>query len=278
MNTLSRAVIAVVLAGLVGMAAWWWWRGAAPVPAPVVEAPPVPVAQVASAPPAPPAASAPGIQHPIELAAETEAPGQSADFPSALSQLFGRKSVLKLFQVDGFAGRVAATVDNLGRARAPARMWPLNPVDGRFTVGHQAGGDVVSADNGLRYTPYVLLLETVDLRQVVAFYTRFYPSFQQAYEELGYPGRYFNDRLVEVIDQLLATPNPTVPLEVRLPTINGPLQPPRPWVLYEFADPAYQRLSAGQKIMLRMGPVNERRVKVRLAELRGLVAAGGSGR
>ena len=133
---------------------------------------------------------------------------------------------------------------------------------------------MISADNGLRYTPYVLLIETVDLRQVVAAYTKLYPLFQRAYEELGFPKRYFNDRMVEVLDQLAATPDVNGPIRVRLPTINGPVQPLRPWVLYEFEDPALQSLTAGQRILLRTGPVNQRRLKSKLAELRRLLATG----
>jgi len=44
-------------------------------------------------------------------------------------------------------------------------------------------------------------------------------------------------------------------------------------VLYEFDDPQLESLTAGQKILVRMGLDNERRVKARLAELRGLIAA-----
>lgn len=152
----------------------------------------------------------------------------------------------------------------------------MNPVEGRFLTERQADAELISADNGLRYTPYVLLMETVDLHQVVGAYRRLYPLFQHAYEDLGYPNRYFNDRLVEVLDQLLATPVANGPVKVRLPTINGPTQPPRPWVLYEFEDPTLQSLSAGQKILLRIGPVNEHRLKAKLTELRGLLVAGAS--
>jgi hypothetical protein len=58
-----------------------------------------------------------------------------------------------------------------------------------------------------------------------------------------------------------------------LPTVNGPVQPQRPWLLYEFDDPQLEALTAGQKILLRMGVGNERRVKAKLVELRGLIAA-----
>jgi len=39
-------------------------------------------------------------------------------------------------------------------------------------------------------------------------------------------------------------------------------------VLYEFADPALENLSAGQKIVVRMGPENGKRVKDKLRAIR----------
>jgi hypothetical protein len=53
-----------------------------------------------------------------------------------------------------------------------------------------------------------------------------------------------------------------------LTEVRGPVAPERPWVRYEYADPTLQGASAGWKIMLRIGPVNERRLKARLAEWR----------
>ena len=51
------------------------------------------------------------------------------------------------------------------------------------------------------------------------------------------------------------------------------MKPERPWVLYEYEDPALQKLSAGQRILLRMGPDHLRRVKAKLREIRAEVAA-----
>ena len=73
---------------------------------------------------------------------------------------------------------------------------------------------------------------------------------------------------------MLATPEPASAVKVHLPAINGPSQPLRPWALYEFDDPNLQALSAGRKLQLRTGPVNERRLTAKLAELRSLLAAG----
>jgi hypothetical protein len=264
------AVAGTVALGLLGAAAFVWW----PQPAPPVATSPAPQPQ-AIAPPAPPAAaSEPAVRYPVEPEPATAASAAPPDVEALLTELFGRKVILSMFQMEEFPRRFVATVDNLGRSHAPVSLWPVNPVGGRLLVETQGGRTVVSADNSMRYTPYVLLVETVDLRQVVAVYRKIYPLLQRAYEELGYPRRYFNDRLVAVIDQLLATPDVSGPIEVTLPAINGPVRPVRPWVLYEFADPALQQLSAGQRILLRMGPVNERRMKVKLAEVRRLLVAG----
>jgi hypothetical protein len=42
--------------------------------------------------------------------------------------------------------------------------------------------------------------------------------------------------------------------------------------MYEFADPDLEELSTGQKLMLRIGPENAAAVKVKLREIRRLVA------
>jgi hypothetical protein len=95
-----------------------------------------------------------------------------------------------------------------------------------------------------------------------------YPPLQRAYEELGYPRGYFNDRLLAVIDLLLATPQAPEPLRLQLTEVKGPVPSLRPWVRYQFADPALESLSAGQKILLRVGAVNQRRLRAKLQEVR----------
>jgi hypothetical protein len=275
MKTMTYGFAAMVALALAGAGAWWWWQGRVAPPAAIAPAAPEPAA-AASAPAltAPVDAGASAVRHPIDVPAAAAPQAAPLDLEAALAALFGRKAVLSMFQLQDFPRRFVATVDNLGRTHAPASVWPINPAGGRFIVERQGDAEVISADNGLRYTPDVLLLEAVDLRQAVALYARLYPQLQQAYEDIGYPNRYFNDRLVDVIDQLLATPEVSGPLKVHLPEIKGPVRPERPWVLYEFDDPALQALSSGQKTLLRMGPVNQRRIKAKLAEIRRLVTAG----
>jgi hypothetical protein len=108
-------------------------------------------------------------------------------------------------------------------------------------------------------------------------YRELYPLFQSAYEGIGFPGRHFNDRLVDVIDHLLATPEPTEPLTVQQVDVKGSVPSLRPWVRYEFSDPELEARSAGQKIFLRIGLEHQRRLKAKLAEVRRLVTQPTSG-
>jgi hypothetical protein len=271
-KTFLAAVAALVCVVVVGVVLWTRQQvPAAPPPRPepaVAEPAPEPPASAAAA-----SASDIPIQHPIE-APTTETSAAPPDVRESLIQLFGRKAVVSMFQTDEFPRRFVATVDNLTRRHAASRLWPVNPALGRFEVEARGDGTVVSADNALRYTPFVLLVETVDLDAAVGAYRQLYPQFQQAYEDLGYPRSYFNDRLVQLIDLLLATPTTDAELKVQLPPINSPIQPERPWVLYQFDDPALEALTSGQRLLLRMGPVNARRLKSKLAEVRRLIAAG----
>ena len=218
----------------------------------------------------------PAIKYPVQTPpGTTELPPleQADDFvKERITELLGAKTVKTYLQIEDFVRRVVATVDNLARSLAPPSMWPIHPTPGRFTVETGSDGSVIGARNAARYAPFVALVESVDTGRAVALYQRLYPLFQSAYEGLGYPGKYFNDRLVAVIDLLLATPEPSGPLKVELPEIQGPLKPTRPWVLYRFSDPALEGLSSGQKILLRVGRENEKRLKAKLAEIRKLIA------
>ena len=100
---------------------------------------------------------------------------------------------------------------------------------------------------------------------------KLYPLFQQAYQNLGDPQGYFNDRLLEVIDRLLTTPEPAGPIAVRLIDVKGPIASQRPWVRYEFVDPALQALPAGSRVPLRMGSDNERRLAARPVQWRSAI-------
>jgi hypothetical protein len=228
------------------------------------QVPPPDEAAAAVVPPAAPAESSePAIRHPLEA----PPPEAAASLPKldssdsllrdSLAGLLGRRAFENFVLPDRLVRRIVATVDNLPRPTAPRRMIPLNPVPGAFATTGAEGGASIDVANFERYAPYVRVLETLDANALVKVYIAGYPLFQRAYEELGYPGDYFNDRLMDAIDDLLIAPELSAPIAVL-----------RPRVLYEFADPDLETRSAGQKILIRMGPQNALRVKAKLLEIR----------
>jgi hypothetical protein len=255
-------VAGAVLVGVVGSWLWVSRREAAPPPA--VDAVSTPASDAAE--PAPPLRSATsGVLHPV---VQADKPLELADIPAALNGVLGGKAAASFLQTDNFPRRFVATVDSLARDRSPSSMWPILPTPGRFLVEDRAEGPVIAPDNAARYTPFVLLASTLDVPDAVGLYRRMYPLLQQAYRELGFGDRYLNDRVVDVIDVLLATPDAPDSPRLELVDVKGPYPSVRPWVRYQFADPQLERLAAGQKVLLRMGVVNERRLKAKLAELR----------
>jgi hypothetical protein len=281
MNDLSRSLIAgVVLLVLAGSGYLWWQERQERQERQAAELTPL-IAPNTSAVEAVTPAPAP-IHHAIEaITPPIEAPlppltDSGSEVSDALVALLGREQVLSFVDATGFAQRVVATVDNLARGHAASRLWPVHPAPGRFQFVERDGATYIADDNHDRYKAFVRFASAVDTDAAVALYVRMYPLLQKAYEELGYPGKYFNNRLIEVIDQLLATPELLKPVQLTLVEVNkGQGETARPWVRYEYADPALEARPAGQKILLRMGPGNAGPLKAKLRQFRQRVASSG---
>jgi hypothetical protein len=230
------------------------------------EAPqPAPAAPEAIAPAKPHARPEPQIQHPLPQAAEA-APLPALEMSDTLlretlAALAGKPAFEALYYPQNVVRRIVATVDNLPREKVALRLMPVRPAAGPMLLEGEGEARAIAAKNAARYRPYVALAESADSAKLVEAYVRLYPLFQQAYRELGYPDGYFNDRLVQVIDHLLAAPEMTAPVRVV-----------QRKVLYEYADSDLEARSAGHKIMMRIGPENAARLKAKLRELRALLA------
>jgi DUF3014 family protein len=251
------AVLVVALVG--GVATYYFWQENQSPSLP--SSPP----HTKTVPAVPTVSAEPAIRHPLGSTGKTELPAlQDSDMAilAALKSLFTEKSLLDLFYSDRLVLRAVATIDNLPRKTAPARMMPLKSVPGAFRTARTGVTPVIAAENSSRYRTYVRLARTIDTRRLVDIYVRFYPLFQRAYEELGYPKGYFNDRLIEAIDDLLEAP-----------LVKTPVRLTRPKVLYQFEAEDLEQRSSGQKIMIRIGSSNAIVVKAKLREIRAALVA-----
>ena len=263
----SRApVVAFAVLALVagaGAVYYFWLKNAPP---PSVAAPSAPAT---TAPPlAQPRAV---IQHPIEKTPGAET-AEAAPLPrlddsdavarSAIATILNNDALTRLLVPDGIVRHIVAAVDALPHKTIATQVLPVRSVSGPFVTTTTAQGTSIAPENAMRYSVYVGAAEAIDTRRLAGFYVRLYPLFQQAYVELGYPSGYFNDRLIGVIDHLLASPEPSPPVYLS-----------QSKVMYEFADSTLEDLSAGQKILVRSGLDNERRIKAKLREIRKALTA-----
>jgi hypothetical protein len=254
---LVGVAIAVVLAALGG---WLYWRGHnAPLPTvPVSEQPPVPA-------PAP----EDRIEHPVPVSQNASLKGPLPELgdsdkamSDALGEAAGGAAIASYLVPESIIRHIVVTVDNLPRQKVTVAKRPITPAAGTFIADGDELHATLDSRNFRRYQPMVDMLRNADMQRFAAVYLHFYPLFQKAYQDLGYPKGYFNDRLVQVIDVMLATPQ-----------ITGPVDLVRPNVMYLFADPKLESRPAGQKVLIRMGPDNAAAVKAKLMELRAIITA-----
>jgi hypothetical protein len=226
------------------------------------------VQAAATQPPAEPPAE-PAVAHPLpegqDAASKAPLPAladSDAPLSDAVAKVVGASAVKDYLLPENIISHLVVTIDNLPRQKVAVQKRPTSPVAGSFLADGDELHATLDPQNFARYQPMVAVISKTDMRQLAAVYVHYYPLFQQSYQNLGYPNGYFNDRLVQVIDNLLAAPEPA-----------GPIALVRPNVMFTFADPALESRSAGQKLLIRMGPENAAAVKAKLKELRAVITA-----
>ena len=256
-------LLLILIAALAGY--FLFTENKTPVPLPVANNepafPPTPSSPIQALPAEP---EPPQALNPIEpLSPEEPLPELSTSdepFRLALNEVTGGEGLTQELSEE-LIYHIVVTVDNLPRKYLPAKIVPLRRAEGVFVVNGKDDSLVISTGNAKRYARYVAAAMAIDSSKLVNLYRRYYPLFQNTYQELGYPQAHFNDRLVVAIDDLLSAPEPTPPVRLT-----------QPKVLFEYANPRLEERSAGQKIMIRIGPENAAVLRKKLVEIRALIA------
>jgi len=177
-----------------------------------------------------------------------------------LSQYFA-KQTLKLVVQDDMIRRFVVYVDNIGKGKIAKKHSPIIEPQNSFTV---VEGDIltIAPQSYERYTPFVELFTSMTPQQAVNFYKEYKPLFNEAYEEIGYQERDFDEAVFDAIDMVLTTP---------IVTGNVPLLSES--VVYKYAYSEWEQLPEAQKQLLRMGAKNVRKVKSALKGIKTFLEA-----
>jgi hypothetical protein len=158
---------------------------------------------------------------------------------------------------------VTAIVNISEGESARSQIEVLEPSD-PFTV-RRVGGDLVpSMRSYSRYDAVANVVSSLDTAGTVRLYRQLEPLIDEAFADLGFPGRDFDEMLVAALDHLIATPVAGDDLEL-VADVD----------VYSYADPKLEALSPAQKQLLRTGSENMGKIQAKLRELRRELDAGG---
>lgn len=144
-------------------------------------------------------------------------------------------------------------VDNLRQGLVIREKATIAGPTAPFRVLEQNGKIYIDPRSYDRYNPMVDWFVSLDTDVLVSMFERYQPLVKQALGEIGYPDQNPNEMLLEAINVLLETPSVGTVIELNDDS-----------VMYRYADPTLEALPAAQKQMLRTGPDNIRRIKLKL--------------
>lgn len=185
-----------------------------------------------------------------------------------LANLLGNEFVQQRIKPEFVIPRGVSLVNSLDGEAPAIKSRPVQTLDDEPLTAETGDDDTLlwTEANSARYEDLVVALEAVPPEEAAATYTRHYPLFQQAWDELGETEPYFNDRLIDIIDHLLAAPEVELPFEV---------------TPYEdrlhFADESLEEQTWGRKLLIRMGPDQAATIKQWLRDFRQELAASSQG-
>ena len=152
-------------------------------------------------------------------------------------------------------------VDNLAQGELTRKVSPIKGPEKLFTVSEITNKVYLNPEGFHRYDAYVDSIAKMDEQSLMATYKQMTPMLEEAFSELGYSNAKFNDRMLQAIKLLLAAPIVEDPIELSSISVN-----------YQFVDPDLEALPSAQKLLIRMGPENTRKLKVALRKLENQLA------
>ena len=255
-----------------GIIAWIAYQTQSSKPEDAATPAPKPVAQaVLQAPPPIPEAEIPQIEPPLEndeatLEGEEEKPeillpdlNESDDFirENILRLNHRQPELANWLKQNDLVRRSAAYIDGLARGVMLNKIIPLSPPTGNFTTHNDGDKIWLNAGNYERYKRIMSVATSLDMKSVAQLFHKIRPLLTNAFSELGYNTRQMDGIILQAIDVIIDTP-----------VILEPIELSRDTVVYKFTDPELELLLPVQKLLLRTGPENTRKIQKQMKILK----------
>ncbi len=171
-------------------------------------------------------------------------------------ELSSNPSVAAWLTTDNLIRNFVVVVSNIAAGEPAARQVTVLRPKGSFQTEEHGEDLFINSRSYSRYLPLATAATSVDPEGAARLYSTLKPRIDEAYAELG-QGNTFDQTLERALVLLLRTPIPEgrVPIE------------PNGAVGYRFADPALEKLTPTQKMLIRFGPENQRAVQTSLRNI-----------
>jgi len=244
-SRLTIWVICLVAVAVGGAAGFYLWKSRHGTVTPA------PAKQAASAPAAPEAAHGP-----LGTTAEAIDVPPLAESDPVVRQLVQMMSShpqgLAWLATDGLIRNFTVVVGNIADGRTPAKQLGVLKPKGPFRARREADGLHVDPAGYARYDDLANAVASIDAQAAARVYTTLKPRLEEAHRELGATDP-FDRTLEEAIVRLVTTPT-AVDSRLELKGAEA----------YRYADPQLESMTDAQKLLLRMGPANARKVQDKL--------------
>lgn len=151
-------------------------------------------------------------------------------------------------------------VDNASRGELVTQFSPLQAPKDKFSA-QQVEGDLLSFElnetDFARYNNYAELFAALPLDKSLTIYKELTPAIDEAHMELGYEAGTFDRKLKRALDFLIDAP-----------VLSEDAKLVAPSAMYQFADAELEGLMSIQKLLLRMGPENQQKIRAKLVEFK----------
>ena len=219
--------VAVLLLGAAIAAFWFWKQGQHRPSAPITEQAP-----------AAPATAVPSTR-PVSIAEGDSLLRQLG------TQLSSAAELAKWLSEADILRRLVAAVNLISEGNSPRAVVGFLAPAGKFEVQKENRRLFPSPKSYARYNGVTRILTSIDPIAAGKAYGTLKPYIDAAFAEIGRPNRSFDAVFHQAVDKLVSTPITNESPELKEAVL-----------VYAYADPKLEALSAAQKHLLRMGPTN----------------------
>ena len=165
-------------------------------------------------------------------------------------------------KINNIIRQITAAVDGIADGHSPRANLKFLAPKKEFSVKKKGAKLYLNPQSYTRYNLLADAFQSLNAEGTVRVFKEFKPLFQDAYRELGYRDRDFQDTLIRAIKELLRAP--VVESDILLEEDGEKVIS---YSAVSMADERLEDLTDAQKHLLRMGPKNTAKIQGKLREI-----------